>query len=322
MSRLIRVLLTPCALVSLAACSDAVTAPPNSADESNPVVFTASGRIAFVSSRGGRGSWPDIYLASPDGSEVTRLTTGRAPAWSPDARHVAFFRPANPYDHYGIYIIGADGNGERFLTVGASPAWGPDGRIAFSNGAVLSGGTIMVINADGTGLHRLLPQGWALANWTHWEDGMPCGDNWMAPYVDQPAWSPDARTLAFVLGCDGAGSLYLIDADGSTPRLLHAGYARAPAWSPDGTRIALHVDGTISTIDVGTGELVVHYAGGHGGRDARLAWSPDGSRLLFQAGDYDRQRIFALTLGTGEVRQLIAGEDPDYYSDFEVASAR
>jgi Tol biopolymer transport system component len=80
--------------------------------------------------------------------------------------------------------------------------------------------------------------------------------------------------------------------------------------------------GTISTIDVGTGELVVHYAGGHGGRDARLAWSPDGSRLLFQAGDYGRQRIFALTLGTGEVRQLIAGEDPDYYSDFEVASAR
>jgi sugar lactone lactonase YvrE len=50
------------------------------------------------------------------------------------------------------------------------------------------------------------------------------------------AWSPDAKTIAYV----SSGNIILVDADGSHRRLLPtpAGRKSAPAWSPDGRAIA------------------------------------------------------------------------------------
>ncbi len=90
----------------------------------------------------------------------------------------------------------------------------PAGRLVFQRH---SGGEILIINADGTGL-RPLTTG-----------------------ID-PVLSPDGQTVAFTRWEGEAGSLWLIGVDGSNERSI-MGFtqkAKGPAWSPDGSQIVLN----------------------------------------------------------------------------------
>ncbi len=80
-----------------------------------------------------------------------------------------------------------------------------------------SGGDIMVINPDGTGLRRLTSG------------------------ID-PVLSPDGQTVAFTRWQGESGSLWLINIDGSHERQLlgFTKQAKGPAWSPDGSQIVLN----------------------------------------------------------------------------------
>jgi uncharacterized protein YraI len=80
-----------------------------------------------------------------------------------------------------------------------------------------SGGDIMVINPDGTGLRRLTSG------------------------ID-PVLSPDGQTVAFTRWEGESGSLWLIGVDGSNERqvLGFIKQAKGPDWSPDGTQIVLN----------------------------------------------------------------------------------
>jgi Tol biopolymer transport system component len=310
-----RFLIAAAGSIVLFACADHGTNLPT--DPKSPeAVIADDARLAFASSRGGRWSWPDIYLANGDGTGVRRLTVGTDPTWSPDGQSLAFYRDANPYDRSGIYIINADGSAERFLGVGFSPAWASDGRIAFSIGGGASHGRIAVMNPDGGGFRRLL-DGSSLVTA---DDS--CEDGWLTPHVDHPAWSPDSRQITFVITCSSMWSkLFVMNDDGSEPRLLVDSWqAFSPAWSPDGSRIAAVVDGAISVLDVRSGTW--HGYDGTGVYQAKVDWSPDGRQLLFAAGDPGKARIFVLELETGDVRQLVPGTVPDYYADFDAAWSR
>jgi Tol biopolymer transport system component len=50
---------------------------------------------------------------------------------------------------------------------------------------------------------------------------------------DDPAWSPDGRTIAFVRYSSRDNGLYVVGANGGNPRLLLAGGFCTPCWSPD-----------------------------------------------------------------------------------------
>jgi Tol biopolymer transport system component/uncharacterized protein YraI len=80
-----------------------------------------------------------------------------------------------------------------------------------------SGGPIMLINADGTGLRTL----------THGID---------------PVLSPDGQTVAFTRWEGEVGTLWLINIDGSNERVILGNMTKAkgPEWSPDGTQIILN----------------------------------------------------------------------------------
>jgi dipeptidyl aminopeptidase/acylaminoacyl peptidase len=104
-----------------------------------PATATVSGengKIAFVSDRDGN---PEIYVMEADGSEVTLLTSGEDPAWSPDGTRIALSRDG------AIFIRSLSGGETRITDPSTAthptwartfldryPAWSPDGSsIAF-----------------------------------------------------------------------------------------------------------------------------------------------------------------------------------------------
>jgi uncharacterized protein YgiM (DUF1202 family) len=88
------------------------------------------------------------------------------------------------------------------------------GKLVFQ---LSSGGDIMVINPDGTGLRRLT-------------NGL------------DPVLSPDGQSVAFTRWTGEDGALWLINVDGSNERPVLGGtkQAKHPSWSPDGQRIVVN----------------------------------------------------------------------------------
>jgi len=145
-------------------------------------------KIAFVSERSGLDR---IYVMNANGSGLIQLTNNSqltvdvGPAWSPDGGTLAFSRGfCDTYDDFGdcngffdyfAYVIHADGSGMYGLpyipggnNVDPPPpaphehsAWSPDGRKI----AVGYGGSVYILNADGSGLASKLTDGF----WPAWK---------------------------------------------------------------------------------------------------------------------------------------------------------
>jgi hypothetical protein len=263
---------------------------------------TAPGLIAFASDRTGSSY---IYLALPDGSELTRLAGGMEPAWSPDGRWLAYV--TLPTSTASIRVMRADGTQQRQLGEGWTPSWSPDGaRIVFSTKTA-----IMVMNADGSGRQELVRLGFP---------GMAPGSN----ELSHPSWSPDGSRIAF----DSRGGtqpmqwqqVYIMDTDGTNLHPLGSDpFAKSnPSWSPDGTRIAVQTydyvigdpsgfDNVLATYDVSSGARAIHYR-------PHMQWlgywgpvySSDGKSLAFtQQLDGFRFRILLVDIATGAYRPFL-----------------
>ena len=242
-------------------------------------------------------------------------------------------------DRDGIWAVDPDRPGDRQAKVRLSPlvgqpiAWARDGSALLVMRAVSYEGTLRdpgmgdprfnlclrVIDADGTE-----HQAAAFAR-----------DTLLTGY----ALSPDGSQVVFSTQehDSDVNSIYVVDADGGTPRLIRStlmepfvlpeigwrGMLLWPAWSPDGARIAyfhgggdhtenlkvMNADGTGSRGRFGDMRLDAHVQG--------LEWSPDGSQLAFATDDPDGiWGIWVIkTDGTGYRRVVIRGEDPSWSPD-------
>jgi TolB protein len=159
-------------------------------------------------------------------------------------------------------------DGTRILVARTEPD-GNDGRPVM----------LFVMNADGSGLHRVTPPNAG----THFQDN---------PYLDFAGWSPDGRRIVFV-GTAGPGlseyAVYVVGTDGSGLRRISIpGSTFGAAWSPDGQWIAYDRAGS------GPREMYVAHPDGTGTHPVSTAsdgqfsfgpaWSPDGKWLLFTRG--------------------------------------
>jgi Tol biopolymer transport system component len=208
---------------------------------------TDGGEIAFefLSDEGSR-----LAVARRDGSGTRSLgpasLTATNPAWSPNGSTIAF-RGTTPGDETSVYLIEADGSGLRPITSPRSPAegnefvpqWSSDGsRIAYAAG-VTQRNDVWIAAADGTALRNI-------TNSTEFDE------SW-------PAWSPDARNIAFVRWGPTTVEPQVVVADAMDGRVLkttsesrHEGFdpnASTPIWSPDGAWISGLIQGSNDAVD-------------------------------------------------------------------------
>ena len=188
-----------------------------------------------------------------------------------------------------ICVVNADGSGLGYLTQtdeDASfdehyPAWSADGRrIAFVVVGHCSN-AIYVMNADRTGLHRvLLERATRSGLWT----------------IGELSWSPDGNKLvyskSFLPGSPcplqlepaSGAQLFTISVSGSGERMITNSancWDLHPAWSPDGSSIAfshgLPCDKGIYVVNPDGSSRQLIDRNGNGYPD----WSPDGTRIAY-----------------------------------------
>jgi Tol biopolymer transport system component len=292
----------------------------------------ANGKIAFADGYGCCTS--DVYTINPDGTGQTTLDYGYDPAWSADGRKIAYINRAD-----NLATMNADGSGKTDLGVRpivgeandpdyfsylGDPAWSPDGgQIAFAEETCYPDGLctsdLWIVNADGSGRHRLFAP----------------GDD----YGYSPSWSPDGQWIAFSGACDYAHTTYLTickahpDGTGLTTVFSRSdGDSLSPDWSPDGTEIVFSAgayttyEGSIWKVRAdGTGAGVVR-AGGPSFQDpyySEPAWSPDRTKIAFiwsttrssppevSVMNSDGSNATRLTLGVKSSWQPIPNRPPD-----------
>jgi Tol biopolymer transport system component len=173
-----------------------------------------------------------------------------------------------------------------------APAWSPDGtRLAFVSSkrdslGLYVGTDIYLMTADGSDPHPVYSYG-------------------VIPSpLEDPAWSPDGKTLAFAT----PPGIAVMNADGSTP----AGMARevlvegaSPSWSPDGSRLAYASKGLIMLVNVDGGDARPLTDG------ANPAWSPDGSLIAYEK----QSAVWLAGLDGSEPRRLTVGSEPAWAPD-------
>jgi Tol biopolymer transport system component len=280
-------------LVALTACSG-VSSGPTAHSSVAPTVSAETvhldGHILFT-----RTSYPDlqaIFTADADGQHEQRLTDPGQyglTRLSPDHQRILVMTGADPQPTPVTGgTINIDGSGFKRLRL-TNPklnlvpqAWSPDGtRIAFEgwvDGSAADTGVYTARAFDGGGLVRVT---------------MPRG----LPHDMPLDYSPDGKRLVFYRAVaaepnfpvDIGGSLWVVNVDGSDPRIIQTG-ANPPAWgarwSPDGSRIVFATQRTALKGALWTvrfdGSQVTKLFEDEGGRfPIAPTWSPDAQYILF-----------------------------------------
>jgi Tol biopolymer transport system component len=236
---------------------EGLTATPTATPTPQPAPPTPTptphleGRFVFQVAIGG-----DIYTVNADGSDLTRLTQGMDPSWSPDGTQIAFYFETEGWtapatmcmgdlcrtipprtqseSHLGVVDV-ADGYLHQPYNdpFSYSPTWSADGqRIIYDGGDA---------GAIPSQLHGLClttvegPNNSVMTNSVH--------DHF-------PVSSPDGTRIAFMHWQHDHWEIYVMNADGSARHALTSSSAYvdprpnnvSPAWSPDGQQIVFLSD--------------------------------------------------------------------------------
>jgi len=213
-------------------------------DEDDTPMWSPDGKqIVFVTIRE---NISDIFVMNADGTSIRQVTKHLGqnihPMWSPDGTKILFnttyFAGAAVKDDKAadakrvigevrddsidLATIRPDGTGLERITTGGGytyASYSPDGKYILHRKQHGETSQIFVMNADGTGDHKLSTEGKT--------------DGW-------PAWSYDGKHILFSRDTmEGGFQIFMMNLDGSGVRQLTdaPGEYVNPRWSPDGKKI-------------------------------------------------------------------------------------
>lgn len=315
----------------------------------------------------------DVWMVPFAGGEAVRLTASpkgeSRPRWSPDNRWLAFLS-SREGDSAQVWLLDRRGGEAVKLTDYAGGvsdlAWSPDGkRLALvvtdpepadpaATGEAAAGG------AEDKDKKKDRPKPIVIRRLQFKQDTEYLDERrthlhlfdlesrkgvqiTSGPFDDeQPAWSPDGRSIAFSSKRAGAdpdasdnSDIFVVAPEaGATPRALTTweGTDGSPEWSPDGQWIVYVAGGDPKDVWYDTSSVaVVPVAGGpprlltresdRNASDPRFA--PDGRSILFLLEDGGNVHLARVPAGGGSVERIVAGEreimDFDQGSQGEIA---
>jgi Tol biopolymer transport system component/DNA-binding winged helix-turn-helix (wHTH) protein len=232
--------------------------------------FSPDGRSVAFAWNGENEDNLDIYVKQIGTETPVRLTTDPArdfgPAWSPNARLIAFGRTLND-TRTDILILPAAGGPEVKVTETVTPystrpllAWSPDSKwLVITDTDSTKTSQFPEFRQEGPGFSR---RSLFLVS-TETRERRRLTSQPDRPAVDAaPAFSPDGRTLAFVRSVTlYVGNLYLLPlsrawAPAGVPKRLTAENqsGTSPAWTPDGASIVF-ASGGLRIAARGNGEV-------------------------------------------------------------------
>jgi len=273
--------------------------------------LTPDGRqIAYFSEK--NSFFVDLYLADAETGKVLRRLVkstlssnyeslrfiNSAGSFSPDGRYFAIAAKHRDRDDLVILDVKKDEEVRRIplpLNGLTTPSWSPDGKeLAFSG---YDGGIsdLFVVNADGSGLHRLTND----------------------KYADlQPSWAPDGKTIAFATDRGAKTDFDALKfgkmrialfhlAKGTIELLGHMDQGKNidPAWAPDGRSLAFVSDRSgISNVflydlgDANIYQLTDVYTGVSGITPLSpcLSWAHEADRLAFAYYEEGEYNVYAV----------------------------
>ena len=237
----------------------------------------------------------ELFVMDYDGATPARLTQNDSinlsPAWSPDARSLAFTSYMRgypflyrlfPFERRPIQLLAG------FLGINTSPGWSPDGRFVALTLSKDGNPEIYLLNVATGGTRRLT---------TH-------------PGIDtEPTWSPTGREIAFVSDRTGTAQVFVMDAEGANVRqITFAGFNTQPRWSPKGDVIAYtsrqgNQDIWVVNVD---GSNPRRLTAGPGSNES-ASWAPNGRHLVFQSNRLGSWRLFTMLADGSEQQVLTRG---------------
>ncbi|HJT35580.1 MAG TPA: hypothetical protein VJ783_26365, partial [Pirellulales bacterium] len=218
---------------------------------------------------------------TPAGIGAEVLAGGSSAAWSPDGTQV--FYSAGGDD--GIHRIDLPTRSvAQLIAPGHDPAVSPLGKqLAYARNTDARQEEVWLAEVDGSNRRKLADGGF-------------------------PKWAADGQTLYFHSRSDGKVKAIDVTAADSTARdVVECRESFYPAVSPDGKRLAYVAGGNLTVVHLGTNDRLVRSLPGAG--SGLVGWSPDGKQLAYGGyGVNDRVGLWLLDVGTGNAKQLFAGQ--------------
>ncbi|MGA3133075.1 MAG: S9 family peptidase [Terracidiphilus sp.] len=270
-----------------------------------------------------------IWKVSVDGGQPLRLTEGRKgdgdprtaadrnPEWSPDGKWILF--ETGRRGNTDIGIVSSDGLTTSLLTTSPddeeNATWSPNGlHIAYvERSPEHFSGRLYVAEFDrASGRFRSEPN----LIYTAKEDR---GGGWS---IRRPVWTRDSKSLAVLLQDSGWDKIYLIPAEGGTPRAITAGDSEdeSPVYSPDGRQLAFvsnrespeerHI--WIASADGSNPHPLARLGVGI---DSAPAWSPDGKKIYFLHSSTFAPNSLAVASVNAQEAQLVISTQPVSFSN-------